>query len=136
MWAFDDLGSELRLIDVDHLISYIHSGAHGNIRDLVASSAELFFREGTVSYLDQASMVVTWSSVPRIVLNLEFRNDGVVARFEMLLTTSVTDITLRELTIEQAETTALAELDCLVDALRNARLKPASKEWSPKSIQN
>ncbi|WP_096173694.1 hypothetical protein [Cohaesibacter sp. ES.047] len=136
MWAFEDLGSELRLIDVDHLIAYIHSEAHGNIRDLIASSAELFFREGTVIYSDSADMVVEWGDAPRIMLDLEFRNAGVVVKFEMLLAASVTDINLQELTIEQPADSVLDELDCLVDALKGARLKPVATEWSPKSTLN
>ncbi|WP_321338377.1 hypothetical protein [Breoghania sp.] len=136
MWALDDLGAELRLIDVGHMISYIHSEAHANIRDLVASSCELYFKEGALIYSGSSDMAIDWGSAPRIMLDLEFHHGGIVAKFEMMLTASVVDITLHEMFVEQADDMHISELDHLVAALKSARLKPISTDWVPKVVLN
>ena len=45
-----DVASELRLIDAIDLVTFIRAEQFGNIKTLVNSSTELFFRSGTISF--------------------------------------------------------------------------------------
>ena len=48
--AAKEFAAELRLTDVVDLITFIRTENHPNINDLVNSSAELYFKPGTLSY--------------------------------------------------------------------------------------
>lgn len=46
--AISPVATELRLLDASDLISLLRFEYYGNLSDLVASAAELFFHPGTV----------------------------------------------------------------------------------------
>ena len=48
--AAKEFAAELRLTDVVDLITFIRTENHPNLNDLVNSSAELYFKPGTLSY--------------------------------------------------------------------------------------
>jgi hypothetical protein len=80
-----DMAGELRLIDVADLIAYIRTERFANIEDLVNSSAELFFKEGTVSFAWGGDLDVKWGLPPTIVLGMEFRHMSVTVFFDLSL---------------------------------------------------
>lgn len=48
--AISPVASELRLLDAADLISLLRFESYGNLADLVASAAELYFLPGTVNF--------------------------------------------------------------------------------------
>ena len=48
--AISPVATELRLLDASDLISLLRFEYYGNLADLVASAAELFFHPGTVNF--------------------------------------------------------------------------------------
>ena len=84
--AIKEVVSELRLIDVADYIAYIRLERFGNIADLVDSAAELFFVPGTLKLGHGGEAHVSWSTVPKIVLDLELRPGGVTVYFALVMT--------------------------------------------------
>lgn len=64
------LASELRLIDIEFLISFITLQMHGHIADHVKSSAERFFRPGFITMGQGCKVSVTWESAPEVTIDL------------------------------------------------------------------
>ncbi len=55
-----EVAAELRLINVADFISFIHCEQFGNIKDIVNSSMELYFKHGTLSYGCAADYEIEW----------------------------------------------------------------------------
>ena len=58
-----DVATELRLVNVLDLIAYVHADRSANLEDLVNSSAELYFKPGTLRYGWAADLDVRWDAV-------------------------------------------------------------------------
>lgn len=76
---------ELRLIEPGDMIGYIRGCKWATIADLVQSSAELSFRDGTLSFACMADFQVGWATPPSISLDLEFQTKAVSIFFTLLL---------------------------------------------------
>lgn len=72
-----DVATDLRLIDAIDLIGFVHRQDHSAIDDLVASSAELFFRPGALRYGMASRVDVGWKRTPSVRLDLEFQHESV-----------------------------------------------------------
>ncbi|WP_417669135.1 hypothetical protein [Roseibium sp.] len=83
--ALEGFTSDMKLIDVVDLIAYIRTDKHANISDLIKSSAELFFKDGTLRYGMGANVDLDWDKTPTISLDLEFFNLGVWVYFTLVL---------------------------------------------------
>jgi len=83
--ALKCVAAELRLVDLPVLVRFIHLEQHANIADLVSSSSELFFLEGTLKYGSRAEVDLKWGAMPNVVLDLEFTNMGVHVFFALTL---------------------------------------------------
>lgn len=83
--AMCPVASELRLIEVADLISMLRYERHGDLDDLVASAAELFFLPGTVKLGIGGDYKLDWRGNARVVLDLEIRPRGVVVYARLTL---------------------------------------------------
>ena len=83
--ALKGFTSDMKLVDVVDLIAYIRMDKHANISDLIKSSAELFFKEGTLRYGMGAKAELDWDTTPTVSLDLEFFNMGVWVYFTLVL---------------------------------------------------
>ena len=73
------------LADAGALISHICNERHGNIEDLVTSSAELFFGDGTLCYGHGADVNFEWGKPPAVVLDMEFLGRSMTVFFKLVL---------------------------------------------------
>lgn len=80
-----DFISELCLLDGGVLIGWVRSERHGNIADLVSSSAELFFKDATLCYADAAKVSCDWGRSMQVVLDMEFVTQPVTIFFKLVL---------------------------------------------------
>lgn len=62
--------AEMRMIDVEHLISFATLRMHGHIADLVSSAAENYFSPGFVTFGQHCEAAVDWSATPVITFDL------------------------------------------------------------------
>ncbi len=129
-WGIQDFAAELRLIDVVHLISYVHTEQHNNIADLVRSSAELFFKGDSLRYGNAANVDLKWGSTPTIRLDLEFHHLGVSVYFELILTALQAAVDMHFIEFESPEDNPSRNTQRLLDALKDARLSPPPSDLS------
>ncbi|HSP24208.1 MAG TPA: hypothetical protein VLQ65_03450 [Saliniramus sp.] len=83
--AIKCVAGELRLVDLSILVRSVTLEQHANIADLIASSSELFFVEGTLKYGSRADLGLNWGQMPSVVLDLEFSHMGVHVNFALTL---------------------------------------------------
>src|SRR3974390_1899306 len=81
--ALVDVASELRLTDAAELMSMIRNDQAANIADLVNSSTELFFKNGTLRYALSASFKAPWDATPVVAIDMEFRHAAVCTSFRL-----------------------------------------------------
>lgn len=118
--ALQPVATELRLVDLQHWIAYIHNGDAANLRDLIVSSAELYFRPGAVDFAGFADSVTNWCDNPVILLNIEMMLDEMTAFLQLKLRPNNASVDLLAL----SGGTEDAELpDRLARALSEARAK-------------
>jgi hypothetical protein len=104
---------------------YVYLEQHANLADLVASSSELFFLEGALTYGSRAEVFAKWGSAPSVVLDLEFSHMGVQAYFGLTLKAFNACVDLHAISFESgAERTPAANTQLLREALEDARLPP------------
>ncbi|MFB2603401.1 hypothetical protein ACE04B_15540, partial [Rhizobium phaseoli] len=64
--AISPVATELRLLDASDLISLLRFEYYGNLADLVASAAELFFHPGTVNFGLGGNYTLEWGGKPEV----------------------------------------------------------------------
>ncbi|MBN9670712.1 hypothetical protein [Roseibium aggregatum] len=121
--ALADFIEDLKLVDVVDFIAYIRSDRHGNIEELIKSSAELFFKEGSLRYSMAAQAEIEWDTTPRVSLDLEFFNKGVWIYFTVVLASPDNAVNVSYVEIPDAAGNKVKETELLLEALADARLK-------------
>jgi hypothetical protein len=80
-----DVIADFCLTDADIIRSYVSKQLHGNMNEIVSSSAELFFKGDTLSYARAADISTALGHPPCIVLDMEFAHDTVSVYFKLVL---------------------------------------------------
>ncbi|MFB2549680.1 hypothetical protein [Ensifer soli] len=83
--AIRPVATELRLVDAADFIAMLRFETHGNLADLVASAAELYFLPGTVNFGIGGNYTLDWDREPEIVLDLELKPRGVTVYAQLSL---------------------------------------------------
>ncbi|MFY9640226.1 MAG: hypothetical protein WCD20_21110 [Rhodomicrobium sp.] len=83
--AVRDFASELRLADAADFAAFIRIGHMPNLLSLVQSSAELYFKPGTIELAEPGELELGWSAPPLITLPMKFRHAGVRMYFRLRL---------------------------------------------------
>jgi hypothetical protein len=83
--ALRDFASELRLTDAADLAAFIRLGQMANLRSIVESSAELFFKPGTINLAEPGEIELGWFAPPLITLPMTFQHKGVKVYFRLRL---------------------------------------------------
>jgi hypothetical protein len=78
-----DVFEELHAIELVDLVGHIRSSEYAAIEDLLQSSTELFFKDGTLTFAWNARVDLPWDGVPTVTLGMEFKNQTVSAFFNM-----------------------------------------------------
>jgi hypothetical protein len=117
-----DVATELRLADVSDLMLFIRCEQTANIEDLVNSSTELYFRNGTLKYALVAGCSVRWDSSPTILLDMEFRDAGVSVFFRLVLSQSRAAVEIIDIFFDEKGLDSEDKTQRLVEAVANAKL--------------
>ncbi|MGQ7792582.1 hypothetical protein ACUN0C_09255 [Faunimonas sp. B44] len=128
------VASELRLVDVIDLIAFIRTEQYANIGDLVNSSAELYFKPGTLRFGSAAEARVDWDRPPTILLDMEFRHLGVSAFFGLELREREAAIDLHYISFAEAAPSADENTRSLAAALLDAQRPDALFDEIPPSL--
>lgn len=120
-----DVASELRLIDAVDLVTFIRAEQFGNIKTLVNSSTELFFKPGTISFGSSGDVELRWGAAPAVALDMEFHHMRVSVYFRLLLRALYAGIEINHIAFEDGSRNPDENTRRLVDAIADARLLPA-----------
>jgi len=121
--ALTEFIEDLKLVDVVDLIAYIRTDRHGNIEELIKTSAELFFKEGSLRYSMAAQADVEWERTPKVSLDLEFFNKGVWIYFTIVLAWPDNAVNVSYIEVPDAGGNRTKATEMLLEALRDARLQ-------------
>ena len=121
-----DVASELRLIDAADLIAFIRTEQFANIANLVSSSAELYYKPGTLSFGRSGDIDVKWGATPTISLDMEFHHMQVSVYFRLLLEALQAGIEINYINFEAGSADPDQNTQRLITAIANARLAPIS----------
>lgn len=80
-----DVIADFCLTDSDIIRSYVSNQLHGNMNEILASSAELFFKGHTLSYARASDISTALGEPPCVVLDMEFAHDTVSVLFKLVL---------------------------------------------------
>ena len=117
-----EFAAELRLIEVSDLIAFIHDEKYANIEDLVNSSTELFFKQGTMNFAWAAALDVTWNDPPTIMIDMEFHHMSVSAFFTLTLKDTYGCIDIKHIWFATPSFDEDYDTARLADAMADARL--------------
>ncbi|MFZ1774005.1 MAG: hypothetical protein WAT78_08615 [Rhizobiaceae bacterium] len=101
--AVVDLVSELRLVDVEYLISFITLQMFNHVADQVASSAERFFTPGFITLGNGCNVSAAWDRPPNITIDLVMHLDWAKAYFSVILEAEQAQVQLNYFSSEIAD---------------------------------
>jgi hypothetical protein len=79
------VASDLRLIDLPDLVSYLKTGQIASISTLVQGSIELSFKPETLTFGFAGDVYLEWGIMPRVSLDMEFHHESVHVYFRLML---------------------------------------------------
>ncbi len=100
--ALGDFASELRLADAADFAAFIRIGHMPNLRSLVQSSAEFYFKPGTLELAEPGELELGWFAPPLITLPMKFRHAGVRVYFRLRLAALSAAIEVESIAAEHA----------------------------------
>lgn len=119
--AIKDFAKDLRLVDPADLVTYVRMEQYANIEDLVNSSSELSFKPATLTFGWGADMRVTWTELPSVFLDMEFRHGNVTVFFSLGLAGEGENVDIRHISFEAPSPDPSINTRRLVDALNASR---------------
>lgn len=118
--AISPVAAELRLLDAADLISLLKFECYGNLVDLVASAAELYFLPGTVNFGLGGDFKLDWDSHPVITLDLEIKPRGVTVYAQLILEADHAGVSINHITFQNPSEDPEENTTFLVESLRDA----------------
>lgn len=122
--AICTVASELRLIDVADLISMLRFERHGDLADLVASAAEMYFLPGTIRLGIGGDYYLDWGGQPRVVLDLEIRPKKVTIYARLVLEQDCGGIEINHIDFDEPLENPEDNTSILAESLRAAAFRP------------
>jgi hypothetical protein len=122
-----EVASELRLIEPADFIAFIRTEQFGNLRNLVNSSSEMFFKPGTIRFGLSGEVGLGWASSPCITLDMEFHHMNVAAYFRLALEAGEAGIEISYISFEGGSANPDENTKRLVEAIADARISRAER---------
>lgn len=122
-----ELASELRLVEPADYVAFVRAERFANIANLVASSAELFFKPDTIVFGHSGEVDLKWDEPPSVVLDMEFRHMHVNVYFRLLLEARRAGVEITYVAFEGASKQPDDNTRRLVEAIADARLSPVAE---------
>ncbi|MEI9899780.1 MAG: hypothetical protein WDN31_06100 [Hyphomicrobium sp.] len=122
-----ELASDLRLVEPADYISFVRTERFANIANLIASSAELFFKPGTIFFGHSGDVDVGWDQPPTVALDMEFRHQRVNVYFRLVLEDQTAGVEITYLAFDGASDEPDENTRRLVEAIADARLMPVQE---------
>jgi hypothetical protein len=120
------VASELRLIDAIDYVAFIRTEQFGNLRALVNSSTELYFKPGTICFGLSGDIILKWGGVPSVMLDMEFHHERVNVYFRLLLEALQAGVEINYISFQDASDDPEENTHRLIDAIADARITPGA----------
>lgn len=121
--AISPVASELRLLDAADLVSLLRFECYGNLADLVASAAELYFLPGTVVFGAGGDYKLDWGDEPEVTLDLELRPQGVTVYTRLQLGNERAGVEITHVAFDNPAADPDDNTALLAASLRDAQFK-------------
>lgn len=116
------VASDLRLIDLPDLVSYLKTGQIASIGSLVQASIELSFKAETLTFGHAGDVHLEWGSQPRVFLDMEFHHESVHVFFRLILEAQEAGVEITYISFEGESSGPSQNTTRLHRALGEARL--------------
>jgi hypothetical protein len=116
------VATDLRLIDLPDLVSYLKTGQIASVGSLVQSSIELSFKPETLSFGHAGDVFLEWGILPRVCLDMEFHHHAVHVYFRLMLEAEEAAVEITYISFEGETTVPSHNTTRLHDALGEASL--------------
>ena len=116
------VASDLRLIDLPDLVSYLKTGQIASVSTLVQASIELSFKPETLSFGLAGDVYLEWGVLPRVSLDMEFHHESVHVYFRLMLEAEEAGVEITYISFEGESTGPGHNTTRLHQALGEARL--------------
>ncbi len=116
------VATDLRLIDLPDLVSYLNTGQIASVSSLVQSSIELSFKPETLSFGYAGDVFLDWGIVPRVCLDMEFHHKSVHVYFRLMLEAEEAGVEITYISFEGDSTGPSSNTSRLHEALGEARI--------------
>lgn len=116
------VASDLRLIDLPDLVSYLKTGQIASIGSLVQASIELSFKPETLIFGHAGDVYLEWGSLPRVLLDMEFHHQSVHVYFRLILEAEEAGVEITYISFEGESVSPGRNTTKLDKALGEARL--------------
>jgi hypothetical protein len=117
-----EVAAELRMINVADFVCFIQSEQFGNIRDLINSSMELYFKHGTLSYGCAADYELEWDGPPSIGIDMDFHHQKVAVSFNLMLRADHAAVSIRSISFAEPAPSPEEDTRQLIAAIADAKL--------------
>ena len=117
--------AELRLIDAGDMITFMRTSRWANIADLVQSSSEMHFTDGSLVFSCSGDFAVGYAEPASVSLDMEFQHEAVTAFFTLTLAPRETRVEIRKLFFTAPPESEDAGARIFAQALAGARLRAA-----------
>ena len=131
-----DVADELRSIDILDLASFIRFGSFAAIDDLLQSSTELFFKDGSLTFGWTAAADLSWGETPVITLGMEFRHATVSVFFDLFLEATTQAVEIAWVLFDPACPEPEDRLRRLIEAVADAHLPKRLAVSAPRRLNS
>jgi len=126
-----DVIGDLCLADADIIMSYATNQQHGNMREIITSSTELYFKDNTLSYAHGADVSLEWGEPPSIVLDMEFIHGPISVFFKIVLGGLYIGVKINRILLNEGTDKASFDIAAFGHILTSARLRPLPSRFEP-----
>jgi hypothetical protein len=116
------VATDLRLIDLPDLVSYLKTGQIANVGTLVQASIELSFEAETLTFGHAGDVYLEWGTLPRVSLDMEFHHQSVHVYFRLMLEAEEAGVEITYISFEGESASPGHNTTRLHQALGEARL--------------
>jgi len=126
-----DVIGDLCLADADIIWAYAANQQHGNMREIITSSTELYFKDNTLSYAHGADISLEWGEPPSIVLDMEFVHEPISVFFKLVLGGHYIGVKIDRILLNDGIDKASFDTATFGHILTSARLRPLPPRYEP-----
>ena len=112
--------SELCLTNAGTMITYICANQHDNIEDIIASSAELYLKPGSLRYAQHAQIDFEWGHAPLVTIDMKLCHPALTTFFRIVFDDRFVGVDIRGALFRDEVGSTLHNMRCFARTLAEA----------------